>query len=136
MIDHFKLLNAIDADLKVCRSAADTLHPTDIKGKERNVLELATLIAHKQWAERAGSDQAELEKVVCSLETNHLLRSYRHWREACEIKSCPAHNEPMRFPTSLRLESGKVIENLYYCPVQDCTWRYLEGTGYKKATEF
>ena len=136
MVNREKLLKVIDDDLKVCRGAAERLHPTDTPGRERNVLEFNTLMAHLQWTERAGTDQAELERVVRSLETNEFLRGYQRWRDRSETKSCPGHNEPMRFPTSVRLESGNVIENLYYCPVPGCTWRYAAAIGYKKATDF
>jgi len=131
-----KLLKAIDEDLEVCRGAAEMLHSTDTPGKQQNNLELNALMTYRKWIQRAGTDQAELERVVRSLETNEYLRGYQRWRERSEIKSCPEHNEPMRFPTSLRLESGNVIENLCYCPVQGCTWRYADAIGYKKATAF
>jgi len=53
-------------------------------GKDRNILEISTLTAHLAWAQRAGTDQAELERIVHSLETNVLLRGYQRWREMCE----------------------------------------------------
>jgi hypothetical protein len=77
MLSQRKLLKAIDADMRVCRSA----NPTDQAGKERQIFEMATLTAHLQWAQRAGDDQAELEKVLKSLETKDVVRGYQHWRE-------------------------------------------------------
>jgi cell fate (sporulation/competence/biofilm development) regulator YlbF (YheA/YmcA/DUF963 family) len=41
----------------------------------------ATLNHHLQLARRAGNDQAKLEEVVRSLETNEVVRGYQHWRE-------------------------------------------------------
>jgi hypothetical protein len=136
MLSQDKLLKVIDEDLNYCRGAVERLNPTDTKGRERNILEFNTLLQHFQWAERAGDDQEELEKIVRSLETNGFLRGYQDWRERSETPSCPDHKQLMRFPTSLRLESGNVIEHLHYCPVQECTWRYASSIGYKKATEF
>jgi hypothetical protein len=52
-----------------------------------------------------------------------------------EMHSCPEHNEPMMFPTSITLPGGDVIEKLYYC-VERCEWRYSTDFGYKKATDF
>jgi hypothetical protein len=136
LLSQEKLLKVIDEDLKICRRAAEQLDRTDAPGKERNILEFNILMAHLGWAERAGTDQAELERVVRSLETNEFLRGYQRWRERSETKIRPEHSEPMKFPTSLRLEGGNLVENLYYCPVQGCTWRYAAAIGYKKATEF
>jgi hypothetical protein len=93
-------------------------------------------MSHLNRTQRAGTDQADLGRIVNSLEGNEFLRGYQRWREQCETKSCPEHRERMRFPTSLRLASDNVIEHLYYCAVQDCVWRYANGIGYKKATEF
>lgn len=53
-----------------------------------------------------------------------------------ETPSCPEHEQPMRYPTSLRLASGNTIENLHFCPVEGCAWRYHETDRYKKATDF
>lgn len=81
LLDENKLLKVLDDDLNVCRGAAERLHPTDTPGKQRNILEFNTIMAHLQWTERAGTDQAELEKVVHSLESNEFLRGYQRWRE-------------------------------------------------------
>jgi hypothetical protein len=53
-----------------------------------------------------------------------------------EIPSCPEHKQPMRHPTSLRLAGGTVIENLHYCPVEGCDWRYEKTVRYRKTTDF
>ena len=70
MFDQDKLLRLIDEDLKVCRDAASKLNPTDKPGKDRNVLEFNTLMAHLNWTNRAGTDQSELGRIVNSLEKN------------------------------------------------------------------
>jgi hypothetical protein len=80
MLNQQKLLKGIDDDLKICRAA----NPTDYHGRQRNILEVATLISHLEWTKRAGNDQAELEKIVQSLEAKQAvtaLRGYQHWRE-------------------------------------------------------
>lgn len=52
------------------------------------------------------------------------------------LRFCPEHKKAMRFPTSLRLAGGTVIDGLYFCPVEGCHWRYSNNFGYKRATEF
>jgi len=49
---------------------------------------------------------------------------------------CPEHKQAMRYPTSLRLPGGSVIENLHFCPVEGCLWRYHETEHYRKTTDF
>jgi hypothetical protein len=86
MLSQQKLLKVINADMKVCRDAK----PTDQVGRDRQILELATLTSHLQWAIRAGDDQVELEKIVSSLEDRQaktVLRGYQHWREQCTKSS-------------------------------------------------
>jgi hypothetical protein len=53
-----------------------------------------------------------------------------------ETPTCPEHRQPMRYPTSLRLPSGNIIENLHYCPVEGCVWRYEKTVRYRKTTDF
>jgi phage shock protein A len=84
MLSQQKLLKVIDDDLKVCREAAERMNPSDTRAKEQNILEFNTLMNHLTWVQRAGSDQAELERVVRSLESNELMRGYQRWRERSE----------------------------------------------------
>jgi hypothetical protein len=37
------------------------------------------------WTESVGEDQAELERIVHSLEANPFLRGYQSWHKRCEI---------------------------------------------------
>ena len=86
MLSQQKLLKVINADMKICRDA----QPTDHAGRDRQMLELATLTRHLQWAINAGDDQVELEKIVSSLddrEAKTVLRGYQHWREQCTESS-------------------------------------------------
>jgi hypothetical protein len=82
-----KLLDVLNGDLKVCRGAAGQLNPTDAKGKERNILEFNTLLQHLQWAQGAGDDPSELERIVRSLEKNGFVRGYQNWRERSQQKN-------------------------------------------------
>jgi hypothetical protein len=82
MLSQQKLLKAIDADIRVCRNA--TPGPTDTPGKERQILELATLTSHLQWAQSAGDDQAVLEQIVQSLEKSVVV-GYQHCRDLSTI---------------------------------------------------
>ena len=84
MLSQEKLLMVIDDDLKICREAAERMSPSDTPGKEQNILEFNTLMQHLKWAQRADSDQTELERVVSSLESNQVLRGYQRWRERSE----------------------------------------------------
>ena len=80
MLNREKLIKAITDDLAVCKKA----NPTDQVGAERRNLELATLVRHLDWTQKAGDDQAELERIVKSLEDRQaktVLRGYQHWRE-------------------------------------------------------
>jgi hypothetical protein len=81
MLSQEKLLKAIDSDMRVCRS----VNPTDASGKQRQILELTTLTRHLNWAKSAGDDQAELERVVGSLEVNEVVRRYQRWRQLATI---------------------------------------------------
>jgi hypothetical protein len=65
-------LNVIAEDLRVCRRA--THAPTDTSGRDRQIMEVATLIRHQEWAENANNDQAVLEEIVRSLEKNMVVR--------------------------------------------------------------
>ena len=84
MLGQQKLLKVIDDDLKVCREAGERMNPSDTRGREQNILEFNTLMNHLTWAQRAGSDQGELERVVRSLEANQFLHGYQRWRERSE----------------------------------------------------
>ena len=81
MLSREKLLKVLDADLTACRGAAVQLNPSDTQGKQRNILEFNTLLQHQQWAEGAGENQDELDRIVSSLENNGFLRGYQRWRE-------------------------------------------------------
>ena len=50
MLDHQKLMNAINDDLQACREAGQ-LNASDEQAKERNTLELNTLMTHPKWTE-------------------------------------------------------------------------------------
>jgi hypothetical protein len=82
MLSQQKLLKAIDADMRACRDA--TLAPTDTPGKDRQILELATLTSHLQWAQTAGDDQSVLEQIVQSLEKSVVV-GYQHWRDLSTV---------------------------------------------------
>ena len=81
MLSREKLLKVLNEDLTVCRGAAAQMNPSDTRGREQNLLEFNTLLQHEQWAERAGDNQDELERVVSSLENNGFMRGYQRWRE-------------------------------------------------------
>lgn len=82
MLSQEKLLKVIDADMRACRAA--THAPDDKIGRDRQILELATLTQHLRMASDAGNDQAELEKVVQSLEKNMVV-GYQRWRELSTV---------------------------------------------------
>ena len=82
MLSQEKLLRALDIDIRICRNARHT--PNDEHGKKRQILELAALIQHLQWAESAGNDQTILEQIVQSLEKNAVV-GYQHWRNLATI---------------------------------------------------
>jgi hypothetical protein len=68
--------------MRVCREAA--LASTDTHGKDRQIVELATLTNHLQWAQGAGDDQVVLEQIVQSLEKSVVV-GFQHWRELSTI---------------------------------------------------
>jgi hypothetical protein len=84
MLSQEKLLKVIAEDLRVCRGA--THAPTDAPGRDRQIMEVATLTRHLEWAENANNDQAVLEEIVGSLEKNMVVR-YQEWRERATDKS-------------------------------------------------
>jgi hypothetical protein len=85
MLSQERLLKAIDEDMQVCQAAEPV--PGDEPGRQQRILELATLTNHLQWAKRAGDDQAELEKIIVSLERiQNPVRGYQHWREVATVK--------------------------------------------------
>jgi hypothetical protein len=81
MLKQERLLNAIEAGLRICRNA----RPTDDFGKKLQVLEVATLTRQLEMTEDAGGGQAELERVVAFLETNEAVRDYQRWRELANV---------------------------------------------------
>ena len=84
MVDHQKLLQAIQDDLQMCRESG-RFRVADNPSVDRNTLEFSALTTHRIWAESVGGDQTELERVVHSLEANPLLRGYPRWRRRCTL---------------------------------------------------
>jgi hypothetical protein len=82
MLSRQKLLKAIEDDLKVCREAKHP--PDDVKGRDHQSLEIATLVTHAQMAYEAGDDQNKLEQVLQSLEKSPVV-GYQHWRELSTV---------------------------------------------------
>ena len=78
MLDGEKLLKAIDAAIQGCRNPRHA--PGDEPSADRQKVELATLVRHREMAREAGDDQSELEQVVQSLERNHVV-GFQRWRE-------------------------------------------------------
>jgi hypothetical protein len=78
VLDHEKLLIALNDDLKACREAARFKLPDE--DKQRSDVEFSALTTHLMWTESVGEDQAELERIVHSLEANPFLHGYRRWR--------------------------------------------------------
>jgi len=78
LLDHEKLLTALNDDLKTCREASRFDASQD--DKQRNNVEFSALTSHLMWAESVGDNQAELEHIVHSLEANPFLRRYQRWR--------------------------------------------------------
>jgi hypothetical protein len=76
-----RLLKAIEDDLVVCRES-QRLHE-DKTG--RNAVECSALATHLAWTQSVGEDQAVLQSIVNSLESNPFLQSYESWRERCEV---------------------------------------------------
>ena len=83
LLDPKRLLKALNDDLKACREAG-RFNSSD-EDKRRGDLEFSTLTTHVMWAESAGYDQSELERVVHSLEANPFLRGYQRWRKRSEL---------------------------------------------------
>ena len=79
MLSQEKLLRVITADIKSCQDAQVAHNPVDIAQREQFILEHGTLTQHLRMTRDAGDDQAELERVVQSLEKNLVVR-YRNWR--------------------------------------------------------
>jgi hypothetical protein len=79
LLDHEKLLEALNNDLKACREASR--FDAAQEDKQRNTLKFSALTTHLIWAESAGDNQPELERIVHSLEANPFLRRYQRWRE-------------------------------------------------------
>jgi hypothetical protein len=78
VLDHEKLLTALNDDLKACREASR--FDASREDKQRNTVEFSALATHLMWAESVGDNQPELERIVHSLEANPFLRRYRRWR--------------------------------------------------------
>jgi len=82
LLDHEKLLTALNDDLKTCREASR--FDASQEDKQRNTVEFSALTTHLMWTESVGEDQAELERIVHSLEANPFLRGYQSWHKRCE----------------------------------------------------
>jgi hypothetical protein len=77
MVSQEKLLKAIEEDIRVCRAGKHT----EVDGMARQNLEFNKLIRHLEMVNDAGDDQAKLEVIVQSLETNLAVGRHQHWRE-------------------------------------------------------
>jgi hypothetical protein len=77
LLDHEKLLTALNDDLQACRQASG--FDSSQKGKQRNNLEFSALTTRLMWAESVGDNQPELERIVHSLGANPFLRRYQRW---------------------------------------------------------
>jgi len=75
-------IKAIGDDLQMCRESAH-FRRADDPTADRNNLEFSTLTTHLLWTESVGDNQAELERIVHSLEANPFLRGYPRWRGRC-----------------------------------------------------
>jgi hypothetical protein len=84
MLNQEKLLKVMAEDLRVCREA--THASTDALGRDRQIMEIATLTRHMEWAENANGNQGVLEEIVRSLEKNMVVH-YQEWRERATVKS-------------------------------------------------
>jgi len=82
MLDQRRLVKAIGDDLQMCRESGH-FHRADDTTADRNNLEFSTLTTHLMWVESVGDNQAELERIVHSLEANPFLRGYPRWRGRC-----------------------------------------------------
>ena len=81
ILDQQKLLNAINAEITLCRNAI----PADQAEDDRRTLQLTTLTTHLLWARRVDNDQHQLELIVRPLERStarRLFRSNRNWRQS------------------------------------------------------
>jgi hypothetical protein len=76
-------MSAIEDDLQACRESGKFDSPE--QDKLRNNMEFGALTTHLMWTESVGDNQAELERIVHSLEANPFLRVYQRWRRRCEI---------------------------------------------------
>jgi len=86
LLDHEKLLTALNDDLKACREASR--FDATQEEKQRNTVEFSAVTTHLMWAESVGDNQAELEHIVHSLEANPFLRRYQRWSSrSCESAS-------------------------------------------------
>jgi hypothetical protein len=56
-------------------------------------VEFSALTTHLMWTESVGENQAELERIVHSLEANPFLRGYQSWHKRCEIIPGPFTDE-------------------------------------------
>jgi hypothetical protein len=84
MLSQEKLLKVIAEDLRVCRGA--THASTDAPSRDLQIVEIATLTRHMEWAGNPNDDQAALEEIVRSLEKNMVVH-YQEWRERATAKS-------------------------------------------------
>jgi hypothetical protein len=82
LLDPNRLLKALNDDLNACREA-NRFNSSD-EDKRRGDSAFSTLTAHILWAESARYDQAELERIIRSLETSPFLSGYQHWRKRSE----------------------------------------------------
>jgi hypothetical protein len=78
LLNHEKLLKALNEDLQACREASR--FESSQEHKQRNTVEFSALTTHLMWAESVGDNQTELERIVHSLEANPFLRRYQRWR--------------------------------------------------------
>jgi hypothetical protein len=83
MVNQQKLLELISEALTVCKAEA-TIHPLDTE-RRKATLEYNTLIRHFNMAMAAGNDQAELDRIIDSLEESLFVRHQR-WRELSTVK--------------------------------------------------
>jgi len=82
LLDPKRLLKALNDDLNACREVLR--FSSSDEDRERGDLEFSTLRKHIVWAESASYDQAELERIIRSLEENTLLGGYQRWRKRSE----------------------------------------------------
>jgi hypothetical protein len=80
MLSQLRLIEVLDADLRLC----DEANPADEPGQLQKMFVHDTLLKHREWASEAGDDQTVLEQIVRSLERNMLL-SFQRWREESTV---------------------------------------------------